>query len=237
MNPGSPGGPSASPPSSSSPAAPASDPRAFYDTEYHFAADVERPDERRIWHALRHLHPLEGATLFDLGCGAGWATRLAKREGGAGKVVGLDFSRTALELAHRHSPEGDILWVQGDGTALPLADAAFDRLFCNGALEHFPDVRRGLAEVSRVLRPRGRAVLIVPNFYVKTEQPMEFRTHYWGWRRLMEEQGLSVARTGVDWGPPITGVSFKRAIARLAGKVLGAIPYMAYQFIFVVEKQ
>src|SRR5438552_2777069 len=114
-------------------------PRNFYDSKYHFQEDVERPDEKRIGHALKHLQPLQNCDLLDLGCGAGWAAGMANRE--ARRVVGLDFSRTALLLAIKHSPQ--IQWLQGDGTALPFADGSFDRLFCNGALEHFPDVRHG----------------------------------------------------------------------------------------------
>jgi ubiquinone/menaquinone biosynthesis C-methylase UbiE len=214
-----------------------SSPRDFYDTEYHFAADAARPDERRIRRSLRRLEPLAGTTHLDLGCGAGWAARLAHRDGKAGRTVGLDFSRTALQLARGHTPE--ILWLQADGTALPVADASIDRLYCDGALEHFPDPAQGLREIARVLRPVGgsRAVVIVPNFYVKTEQPMEFRTHYWGWRRQIEAAGLTVETTGVDWGPPLRGAgSPARAIKRLAGKVLGLVPFMQYQFVFVLRK-
>jgi SAM-dependent methyltransferase len=52
------------------------------------------------------------------------------------------------------------LWRQGDGTALPLADATFDRLFCNGSLEHFPDVKKGIREIVRVLKPGGALALL-----------------------------------------------------------------------------
>ena len=211
-------------------------PRQFYDSQYHFEEDAARPDSKRIWRALHHLDPIAGSDFLDLGCGAGWAARLAKMEGGARRVIGLDFSGTALALARQHTPQ--VLWVQADGTALPLPDAAFDRLFCNGSLEHFPDVRRGIAEVARVLKPGGRAVLIVPNFYVKTEQPMEFRTHYWAWKRLLEERGLHVENTATDWGPPIfKSANPKRALARLIGKMLCAIPFMQYQFVFVVTRR
>ena len=210
--------------------------REFYDTQYHYEEDATRPDEKRIWRSLKHLEPLAGTDFFDLGCGAGWATRLAKVDGSAKRAIGLDFSRTGLTLARKHSP--DILWIQGDGTALPLADGSFDRLFCNGSLEHFPDIRRGVGEIVRILRPGGKAVLIVPNFYVKTEQPMEFRTHYWAWKKLFESAGLSVERAGIDWGPPIfKNANLKRAIARLVGKVLCMIPFMQYQFVFVVTKR
>src|SRR5438477_10620333 len=198
---------------------PPATPRDFYDSQYHFAEDAQRPDEKRIWHALKHLEPIAGSDFFELGCGAGWATRLAKGRANARRAVGLDFSRTALELAHRHTP--GVLWVQGDGTALPLADGAFDRLFCNGALEHFPDVARGVAEIARVLRPGARAVLIVPNFYVKTEQPTEVATHYWAWKKLLASRGLRVERVGTDWGPAVfKNANFKRAIARLIGKII-----------------
>ena len=225
-----------SPPASSPSPAPDVAPRDFYDSQYHYTEDTQRPDEKRIWRALRHLHPLRGADFLDLGCGAGWATRLAKVQGNARRAIGLDFSRTGLGLARKHSPE--ILWIQADGTALPLADGAFDRLFCNGSLEHFPDVRRGLREIHRILRRGASAVLIVPNFYVKTEQPMEFRTHYWGWKKLISDAGLEVTHTGIDWGPAVLkNANLKRAIARLIGKVLSAIPFMQYQFIFVIRKR
>jgi ubiquinone/menaquinone biosynthesis C-methylase UbiE len=208
-------------------------PRDFYDREYHFSEDAQRPDEKRIARSLRHLEPLGGLAFLDLGCGAGWATRMAHETGA--KTLGLDFSRTALQLARQHSPR--ILWLQADGTALPIADRSIDRLFCNGSLEHFPDIRKGLREIARIMKPGGRAVLIVPNFYVRTEQPMEFRTHYWGWKNLFAAAGLQLSKTGIDWGPPIfKNANLKRAIARTIGKILCAVPFMQYQFVFVVRK-
>ncbi len=211
-------------------------PRDFYDSQYHYAEDASRPDEKRIWRALKRLEPLNGATILDLGCGAGWAIRMAIRNGQAARAIGLDFSITGLKLARNHSP--DILWLQADGTALPLADASFDRLFCNGSLEHFPDVKRGIREIARILKPGGRAVIIVPNFYVKTEQPMEFAASYWNWKRQFESAGLRVEQTAKDWGPAVfKNANLKRAIARLAGKIVSALPYLQYQFIFVLTKK
>lgn len=209
-------------------------PRTYYDTEYHFGEDVERPNERRIWHALRELTPLAGMRILDLGCGAGWAVRMMLARG-AERAVGLDFSATALGLARRHTPGAG--WVHADGTTLPFADASFDRVYSHGSMEHFPDVRRGFAEVHRVLRPGGLAVTVVPNFYVRTEQPLEFRATAGGWRAVAESAGLAVRRIGTDSGPAILKNRDPLRIAlRLGLRLLSLVPPLRYQFILVLQK-
>ena len=96
----------------------------------------------------------------------------------------------------------------------------------------------GLGVFFRVWMCAARAVLIVPNFYVRTEQPQEFRTHYWGWKKLIEGAGLMVEGTYTDWGPAVfKNANLKRAVVRVVGKVLSAIPFMQYQFVFVVTKR
>lgn len=209
-------------------------PRTYYDTRYHFAEDAERPNERRMWHAMREIGPLGGTDFLDLGCGAGWATRLARLHG-VRHAVGLDFSATALELARAHTP--DASWVLGDGTTLPFADETFDRVYSHGSMEHFPDVAKGFRELHRVLRPGGLAVTVVPNFYIRTEQPLEFRATQGGWRQLAEAAGFRILRVGTDRGPDI----FKnrrvgRIALRLTLRVLSLIPPLRYQFVFVLQK-
>jgi hypothetical protein len=52
--------------------------------------------------------------------------------------------------------------VQADLTALPFADASFDRVIANHVLEHIPGDSGAIAELARVLRPGGRAIIMVP---------------------------------------------------------------------------
>jgi SAM-dependent methyltransferase len=52
--------------------------------------------------------------------------------------------------------------VQGDGTLLPFADGAFDRIIASEVLEHIDDDRAALDELARVLRPGGTIAVTVP---------------------------------------------------------------------------
>lgn len=213
---------------------PGSAPRTYYDTRYHFAEDIDRPNEARIWRAMREIMPLEGRRVLDLGCGAGWATRMALARG-ASHGVGLDFSSTALSLARQHTQSAS--WVLADGSTLPFRNASFDRVFAHGSMEHFPDVREGFRELHRILRPGGVAVTVVPNFYIRTRQPLEFRATQHGWRRVAEESGLHVVRFGTDWGPAILkNRNLLRIVLRLALRVISVVPPLRYQFIMVMTK-
>ncbi len=51
---------------------------------------------------------------------------------------------------------------QQDLTDLPYTDNAFDVVICNHVLEHIPDDRKAIAEISRVLSPNGHALIMVP---------------------------------------------------------------------------
>jgi SAM-dependent methyltransferase len=212
-----------------------SQPREYYEETYHFDEDVERPNLERLWRAMQPLQPLSGTAFLDLGCGVGWANRLAITRGAAALAVGLDFSRRALRMGQHTTPAAS--WVQGDGTALPFGHATFDRVFSFGSVEHFPDIRLGLREVHRALRVDGSAVVVVPNFWVRTDQPLEFRATQRGWTRLMTDAGFRVVAVGTDSGPSI----FKnrkplRMVLRVLVRLLSLIPPLRYQFVFVLRK-
>ncbi|WP_277540013.1 class I SAM-dependent methyltransferase [Haloarcula laminariae] len=101
----------------------------------------------------------DSPTVLDVGCGDG-ARTLANLPAGA---VGLDFSRRGLELAAETVPDARL--VQGDMTALPVADSSVDGVTAYHAVFHVPRARHPdvYREFARVLRPGGVALLTLPS--------------------------------------------------------------------------
>lgn len=101
-----------------------------------------------------------GVRLLDVAAGSGALGIPAARRGAA--VVGVDIAPAMIErLAARARDEG-LSTLEArvmDGTALDFADATFDVVVSLNGVSLFPDVDRGLAEMARVLRPGGRALV------------------------------------------------------------------------------
>ena len=108
----------------------------------------------------------QGLRLLDIACGQGFFLEVAER-GGEMSCHGIDFSAVALELAKKRLHRTDL--KQSSAYALPFDDGHFDYCVNLGSLEHFDEPERSLAEVRRVLKSNGKALIIVPNkFYLGT---------------------------------------------------------------------
>lgn len=108
------------------------------------------------------LSPQPGQTLVELGSGMGAATVVAARNGA--HIVAVDptpYMRRILGLRRRlHRAQDRITVVDGAAEAIPVASASADAVWSVNAMHHWTDMDRALAEVSRVLRPGGRALLV-----------------------------------------------------------------------------
>lgn len=69
-------------------------------------------------------------------------------------MVGLDRFRGMLEIARRRCPS--VMWIQGDGTELPLASASFDYVCNPFSYPHVRNKEKLMTELFRVLKPGGR---------------------------------------------------------------------------------
>jgi demethylmenaquinone methyltransferase / 2-methoxy-6-polyprenyl-1,4-benzoquinol methylase len=94
-----------------------------------------------------------GDHVLDACCGTG-DLAMAAWAGGAGHVIGVDFSEGMLERARRKAPE--LEWVQADVLALPFEDARFDSAVVGFGIRNVENLEAGIRELRRVLRPGGR---------------------------------------------------------------------------------
>jgi demethylmenaquinone methyltransferase/2-methoxy-6-polyprenyl-1,4-benzoquinol methylase len=105
-----------------------------------------------------------GDKALDVCCGTGdLALELAQRVGPQGSVVGCDFSEQMLEIARRKArgrgvPQLRFEWA--DALELPYDDASFDAVTVGFGVRNLGSLQRGLEEMSRVLKPGGRLVIL-----------------------------------------------------------------------------
>jgi len=74
-----------------------------------------------------------------------------------------------------------------------LPDATYDTVFCTQVLQHLPDPQRALNEISRILKPGGRALISVPHLVWLHNEPrdyLRFTSH--GMKFMLERAGLTV---------------------------------------------
>jgi arsenite methyltransferase len=107
------------------------------------------------------IQPIEsGATVLDMGCGAGTDLLLAAMHvGPAGRAIGVDMTDAMAARAREGARTAGLTNADvriGDATAMPAGDGSIDVLISNGVFNLVPDKGRALAEMFRVLKPGGR---------------------------------------------------------------------------------
>jgi arsenite methyltransferase len=101
------------------------------------------------------------AVVLDIGCGAGTDLLLAARRiGPQGRAIGVDMTAAMRERAVAGASAAGLTNVEvhdGDATRLPVGDATFDIVISNGVLNLVPNKPAAVHEITRVLKPGGRA--------------------------------------------------------------------------------
>jgi ubiquinone/menaquinone biosynthesis C-methylase UbiE len=113
----------------------------------------------------RSLRASAGESILDLGSGPGFlACELAREVGATGRIVGVDISSDMNSIASKRVEVAGLVdrvdILEGDATALAFADATFDAAVSMQVIEYLADPDAALHQLVRVLRPRGRLVII-----------------------------------------------------------------------------
>ena len=114
---------------------------------------------RETWfYYTKYLELFEGCEpLLDIGCGAGNFLALGREKM---VVYGLDFMGEIVVYCRRRGLEV----VAGSIVGLPFESASLGGVFCAHVLEHLgrDELLAAAAEIERVLRPGGKAIIVVP---------------------------------------------------------------------------
>lgn len=109
---------------------------------------------------------LAQARVLDDGCGIGtYVRQLAPH---VAEVYGIDYELDRVREAAA-APERPLVLCAA-GEHLPFPDASFDAVISNEVIEHVADDGMAVAEMARILRPGGRAVIFCPNRWYPVEQ-------------------------------------------------------------------
>jgi demethylmenaquinone methyltransferase / 2-methoxy-6-polyprenyl-1,4-benzoquinol methylase len=124
-----------------------------------------------------------GGRVLDVATGTGdLAFELARRVAPGGTVVGADFSEGMLELARGKAaaltPTGvELRFEQANALALPYGENEFDAAAVGFGARNFSDLPAGLTEMTRVVRPGGRVVVL--EITTPTEPPLSTLLELW----------------------------------------------------------
>jgi demethylmenaquinone methyltransferase/2-methoxy-6-polyprenyl-1,4-benzoquinol methylase len=114
--------------------------------------------------AVRAAELRPGMRVVDVACGSGALTReLARAIGPSGAITGIDLAPAMLARAREQRQRRDAArpdYRVGDALTLPLEDGGADAATIAFGLRNVPDYRRALAELTRVVRPDGRVVVL-----------------------------------------------------------------------------
>ena len=133
---------------------------------------------------VREIQPSENAKILDVGSGPGFLTFLLAQGNPTVSVVGVDYSPTQVRVANRLRIRNQIhncSFRQGDAMNLPFQEYSFDIVISVGSIKHWPDGKRGLQEIRRVLTPNGSAFIGEADRDATDEQIHRFASKFTAW--------------------------------------------------------
>jgi len=128
-----------------------------------FFARIEAHRYAKEWHIpeAADFAGARGLRVLEIGCGLGTdGVRFAKA---GADYTGVDLTDAAIELARKRF---ELSGLRGelrvsDAENLDFADESFDLVYSHGVLHHTPDIARAVSEIHRVLKPGGRAIVML----------------------------------------------------------------------------
>jgi SAM-dependent methyltransferase len=174
--------------------------------------------QRLVRNAVALLAPGAGERILEVACGRGQGSFYLAAAHPDSEVVGIDLLEANVAVARILFPGlRNLSYQMGDAEKLAFEAASFDGVLCLEAAFHFPDRRRFLTEVARVLKPGGRFVLVdfawrTRDLAVLADERIQLVREVWGWEDFHSHDeyladaraaGLRLVRA-LDWSRRVT---------------------------------
>jgi ubiquinone/menaquinone biosynthesis C-methylase UbiE len=130
---------------------------------HEFFERVEAHRYEKEWHipAAANFAATRGLKVLEIGCGMGTDGAQFARAGA--EYTGIDLTDAAIELARQRFAlsglKGD--FRVSDAERLDFPNESFDLIYSHGVLHHTPDIEAAVREIHRVLKPGGRALVML----------------------------------------------------------------------------
>ena len=134
--------------------------KAGFEASFEEAAfyNKQTQDDKHLNDILETIHVKPGMKILDLGCGSGYLTFPIAKRNEHTYVTGLDIVTDTLERNSAKAQEmgiKNLQFVSYDGITFPFEENCFDLVVTRYALHHFPEIRKSIREVNRVLKSNG----------------------------------------------------------------------------------
>lgn len=118
-----------------------------------------REDDLRLDKIRSYFQEVRGKKILDVGCGKGRYSHWFVKYGA--DAYAIDMVLDFLKIACRNVNSSR--FCLASATDLPFADNSFDYVCCIETLQHIPDTQRAISQMSRVLKPGGKIIIIDNN--------------------------------------------------------------------------
>ena len=179
-----------------------------HELEHQIAGWSEQGLTRRldlVLHAIEQTAVPSGSKFLDLGSGPGTYTRILARRGY--ECIGLDYSHNVTKRAKEKHTTGR--YLQGEAYHLPFRDRSFDALLCVGVLQSLTAAKTAIAEIRRVLKPKGHLFLdglnslfwlhVVRSGHQRLTHADKRMSYYSPFRLVNEMRNMGFTETQIYW--------------------------------------
>jgi 2-polyprenyl-3-methyl-5-hydroxy-6-metoxy-1,4-benzoquinol methylase len=129
----------------------------MFDKEY-FKNYKEQLFKWKFWSSIIKRYTNKESNILELGCTYGY---LFKHLNGYKNLYGIDISKHAIKIAKTLNKKANLKVMNVE--KLEFKEHTFDLILAIDVLEHLPNPKQGIQEISRVLKPKKILIIVTPN--------------------------------------------------------------------------